>query len=114
MDYKEKLEKNRRKRNTFLFGILLTVLSIIITLVLMVALYVIMAFIIIKLLGIHNANVITVLTLLVFISSIVIEFIIYKPLTRFLILKLHLQDKLTKDSSDLFLNNNESGKQKTD
>lgn len=88
----------KRTANTFLF--LTTLLEIVVTVIIMVALFLIAAKITFSCGDPNNINVqkvFLVLLLIIFFGSLVLGFIVYKWLSRIIIKKMHLEEKLPED-----------------
>jgi len=96
---KEQIEFRNKKRTSNTFMFFGTIFEIIETMAIIVILFILLAAILFKLLGLQNSQVgLTIFeigTIVIFIGGMILGFIIYKKAIRFAIKKFNLEDKLT-------------------
>lgn len=101
------MKKAELKRNSMIFMIAASVVEIILTLVLMIGLYVLAAWLIYRVLKISSPLPFQIAYPLVFILGMILGFILYKLVMRWAIDKFHLRGKIQPDIVDHYLTRKE-------
>lgn len=96
----EQVEYRNKKRYSSIFMFAATIFEILETMAIMLVLFIITAFILLKLFNPENAAVqiaFQISTVVIFIGGLVLGFLIYKKVIQWAIKKFHLEDKLLDD-----------------
>ena len=83
-----------KKRNTIIFTIFLTIFSIISTLVIIIGLLVITTLVLYRLLKLQSSTPLQIAMPIIFIVSIILDFLLYAPAARWFIKVFKLEDKI--------------------
>lgn len=97
---KERIEAARRKRNTNIFLFFTVIIQIVVTLTLIIAMFVASLLLVSVICGkdsVWAPKIMQVLMIVEFIGGLVLGFMIFTAIVRFIIRKFHLEDKLTQD-----------------
>lgn len=102
---KERIEAQRKKRNTNLFLFCTVIIQVVVTLVIIVALFVVSLILVSLIFGKDSdwaPKIMSALMLAEFIGGLILGFIVFSAIVRLIIRKFHLEDKLTKEVLDRY------------
>ena len=94
---RDQLEYRAKKRTSSIFMLAATAFEIVETLIIMLALFLLDAFILLKVCNPESATVqiiFQITTIIIFLGGIVLGFLLYKKIIRWVIIKFNLKDKL--------------------
>lgn len=94
---KEEIEFRNKKRYSNLFLFFGSIFQIAISLLIILGLWLLFAFIFFKVIGAQNQYVFQGFTFIIFIGGLMLGFTIYKKLAQYIIEKKNLKEKLTND-----------------
>lgn len=94
---KEEIEFRNKKRYSNLFLFFGSIFQIAISLLIILGLWLLFAFIFFKVIGAKNQYVFQGFTIIIFIGGLMLGFTIYKKLAQYIIEKKNLKEKLTND-----------------
>jgi hypothetical protein len=94
---KEEIEFRNKKRYSNLFLFFGSIFQIAISLLIILGLWLLFAFIFFKVIGAKNQYVFQGFTIIIFIGGLLLGFTIYKKLAQYIIEKKNLKEKLTND-----------------
>ncbi len=94
---KEEIEFRNKKRYSNLFLFFGSIFQIAISLLIILGLWLLFAFIFFKVIGAQNQYVFQGFTIIIFIGGLLLGFTIYKKLAQYIIEKKNLKEKLTND-----------------
>jgi ABC-type siderophore export system fused ATPase/permease subunit len=102
------VKKAEMKRASLIFMLSASLVEIVISLVIIMGLYVLIAFLVFKVCGLQpGPTPFFLVSTVVFIAGLVLGFFLYKKIMRLVIDKMKLQDKLQPDIIDHYLTNKE-------
>lgn len=102
---RERIEAQKKARNTNIFLFCTTIIQIVVTLVLIIAMFIVSLIVVSLVMGKDNPIAPTLMQFLMFaefIGGLILGFMVFNAIVRLLIKKLHLEDKIKKDVLDRY------------